>query len=173
VSESFATRRLDTPIGPLAVAVTERGVAAISFDEPGFRLADSLPRGAALVEDAAATRAVADELAAYFAGEISRFATPADLRGTDFQESVWRALLAIPYGGTVSYGELARGLGKPGAARAVGLANNRNRIGILVPCHRVVGSDGALVGYAGGLERKRWLIAHERRVANARTKGDR
>lgn len=170
---TYATRSLPTPIGVLHLAVGECGVAAITFDDPGFTLAGALPRGAKLVPDLEATRPLAGELAAYFAGVLERFTIPPDLAGTPFQELVWRRLLEIPYGGTVSYGELARALGKPGASRAVGMANNRNKIGILVPCHRVVGADGALVGYGGGLDRKRWLIAHERQVANARAKGDR
>ncbi len=102
------------------------------------------------------------QLTAYFAGELTDFDLPLAPRGTDFQLRVWAALRTIPYGQTTSYGELAAQLGNPGASRAVGLANGRNPIAIIVPCHRVIGSDGGLTGYGGGLDRKRWLLDHER-----------
>ncbi len=104
-------------------------------------------------------------LRAYFDGDIAAIdALPvADVPGTPFQRSVWRALREIPGGETISYAELARRIGKPAAVRAVGLANGANPIGIVVPCHRVIGSDGTLTGYGGGVERKRWLLAHENR----------
>jgi methylated-DNA-[protein]-cysteine S-methyltransferase len=102
-------------------------------------------------------------LAAYFAGDLRAIeGLPTVLRGTDFQRRVWSALLEIPCGETWSYGQLARHIGNPAAVRAVGLANGANPIGIVVPCHRVIGADGTLTGYGGGLERKRWLLAHER-----------
>lgn len=107
----------------------------------------------------------ASQLSAYFAGDRTAFDLPLAPRGTGFQRLVWAALLAIPYGETTSYGDLARQLGSPGAARAVGLANGRNPISIIVPCHRVVGSTGQLTGYGGGIERKRTLLAHEERVS--------
>lgn len=103
------------------------------------------------------------QLQAYFAGELRDFELPLAARGTPFQQGVWRALRAIPYGETISYGELARRIGQPAAARAVGLANGRNPIAIVVPCHRVIGANGSLTGYGGGLARKRWLLAHESR----------
>lgn len=118
--------------------------------------------------DDAAFRAVTDQLAAYFAGDLQTFDVPLDPRGTPFQQEVWTALRRIPYGTTTSYGALALELGRPlGAARAIGLANGRNPLSILVPCHRVVGSAGTLVGYGGGIPRKQWLLAHEARVAGA------
>jgi len=101
------------------------------------------------------------QLEEYFAGSRRVFDLPLRPQGTAFQRRVWDALAEIPYGGTSSYGELARRIDNPGAARAVGLANNRNPISIVVPCHRVIGADGSLTGYGGGLERKRWLLAHE------------
>jgi methylated-DNA-[protein]-cysteine S-methyltransferase len=101
------------------------------------------------------------QLEEYFAGERRVFDLPLRPQGTAFQRRVWDALTEIPYGQTSSYGELARRIGNPGAARAVGLANNRNPVSIVVPCHRVIGADGSLIGYGGGLERKRWLLAHE------------
>jgi methylated-DNA-[protein]-cysteine S-methyltransferase len=105
---------------------------------------------------------VREQLEAYFAGERIAFDVPLNLDGaTAFFASVWRHLLAIPFGTTVTYGELAKRLGRPTAARAVGMANGRNPIAIIVPCHRVVGSGGGLTGYAGGLERKRYLLRHE------------
>jgi methylated-DNA-[protein]-cysteine S-methyltransferase len=102
-------------------------------------------------------------LRAYFDGELAAIdGLPLVMEGTDFQRSVWKALSTIPCGETLSYGELARQIGRPKAVRAVGLANGANPIGIVVPCHRVIGADGTLTGYGGGLDRKRWLLAHER-----------
>jgi len=101
------------------------------------------------------------QLKAYFAGELREFELPLAAEGTPFQQRVWRALCDIPYGKTISYGELARRIGQPTASRAVGLANGQNPIAIVVPCHRVIGANGTLTGYGGGLERKRWLLAHE------------
>ena len=108
------------------------------------------------------------QLDAYFAGELHRFELPLAPRGTTFQNAVWQALNAIPFGQTESYGALAARLGKPKASRAVGLANGHNPISIIVPCHRVVGANGSLTGYGGGIERKRWLLTHEARVARDR-----
>ncbi|BES70386.1 methylated-DNA--[protein]-cysteine S-methyltransferase [Marinobacter nanhaiticus D15-8W] len=101
------------------------------------------------------------QLDAYFAGDLKQFDLPLAPAGTEFQQSVWRALVEIPYGETRSYGELARQLGSPKLNRAVGTANGRNPISIIIPCHRVIGADGSLTGYGGGVERKRWLLAHE------------
>jgi methylated-DNA-[protein]-cysteine S-methyltransferase len=102
-----------------------------------------------------------EQLDEYFAGKRTVFDLPLAPRGTEFQQEVWRALREIPYGETRSYGELAARVGRPGAARAVGAANGRNPVSIIVPCHRVVGASGALTGYAGGMERKQWLLRHE------------
>ena len=107
----------------------------------------------------------ARQLAEYFAGERTEFALDLAPAGTPFQQRVWARLLEIPYGETTSYGRLADELGNPRSVRAVGLANGRNPISIVVPCHRVIGADGSLVGYGGGLERKRALLAHETEVA--------
>lgn len=106
----------------------------------------------------------AAQLAEYFAGERAEFDIPLAPRGTGFQRLVWAALEQIPFGETRSYGELAAGLGRPSASRAVGAANGKNPISILVPCHRVIAGSGALTGYAGGLAAKRWLLAHEARM---------
>ena len=106
-------------------------------------------------------QAAAQQLTEYFAGSRRSFNLPLQLQGTDFQKRVWSQLTEIPYGETLSYGELAKRIDNPNASRAVGLANGRNPISILVPCHRVIGADGSLTGYGGGVERKRWLLAHE------------
>jgi methylated-DNA-[protein]-cysteine S-methyltransferase len=118
-------------------------------------------RRAKAIRDEALLKRPRARLQAYFAGELRDFELPLAAAGTPFQQSVWRALCDIPYGETISYGELARRIGQPKAARAVGLANGQNPIAIVVPCHRVIGADGSLTGYGGGLERKRWLLAHE------------
>jgi methylated-DNA-[protein]-cysteine S-methyltransferase len=153
-TESTLYTTLESPIGELLVAgdgealrglYLQAGPSAISVPAL-WRRAD---------EPFAAAR---DQLGEYFAGERSSFDLALGGAGTPFQERVWRALLEIPYGETSSYGELARRIGRPDAVRAVGLANGRNPISIIVPCHRVIGADGALTGYAGGLERKRFLL---------------
>jgi len=107
----------------------------------------------------------ARQLGSYFAGDLQRFDLPLDLVGTGFQVAAWRALADIPYGRTISYGEQARRLGRPRAVRAVGAANGRNPLPIVLPCHRIVGADGSLVGFGGGLPRKRLLLEHEARLA--------
>jgi methylated-DNA-[protein]-cysteine S-methyltransferase len=104
---------------------------------------------------------VVSQLQDYFAGALRKFDLPLSLEGTDFQKRVWAGLLEIPFGETVSYGELARSVGRPSASRAVGMANGRNPIAVIVPCHRVIGASGSLVGYGGGLDRKVWLLQHE------------
>ncbi len=114
--------------------------------------------------DDRAFRDVSDQLRAYFAGKLFAFDCPMSLAGTPFQRLAWSGLLTIPYGATVSYAEQARRIGRPGSSRAVGAANGRNPIAIVVPCHRVIGSNGSLTGYGGGLDLKRWLIEHEARL---------
>jgi methylated-DNA-[protein]-cysteine S-methyltransferase len=126
---------------------------------PGLPPADA-------VRDDDAFRAARAQLDAYFAGTLREFDLPLAPIGTPFQTEVWTALREVPYGTTTTYGALARAVGRPvGAARAIGACNGRNPIGLVVPCHRVIGASGAIVGYAGGLDRKRWLLAHEARVA--------
>lgn len=112
-------------------------------------------------KDEASFKEAKRQLDAYFGGELKQFDLPLAPAGTEFQQSVWRALMDIPYGETLSYGELARRLGSDKRTRAVGMANGRNPISIIIPCHRVIGADGSLTGYGGGIERKRWLLAHE------------
>ncbi len=144
---------MDTPIGKLTLVTTGKGLSAVSFG------ANIPPNG---ILDEQANRVYIDQLSEYFAGKRKDFDLPLDLNGTPFQLSVWRALLNIPYGETRTYGEIARSLGKPQAARAVGMANHDNPVAVVVPCHRVVGHDGSLTGYAGGLHLKRALLALER-----------
>lgn len=152
---------LPSPIGPLLLSGTESALTAISMATR--RYPD--PTAAEARPDDAPFRAAREQLEAYFAGELREFALELAPEGTLFRQKVWRALLEIPYGETESYGALAARIGLPDAARAVGLANGRNPIAIVIPCHRVIGKSGALVGYGGGLERKQWLLAHEARHA--------
>ena len=114
-------------------------------------------------EDASVFKTARQQLDAYFAGELTDFDLPLSLAGTEFQQRVWKKLCEIPYGKTWSYAQLAGKIGNPKASRAVGLANGRNPIPIIVPCHRVIGANGTLTGYGGGLPRKHWLLAHEQR----------
>ena len=156
---SIAQTRCDSPLGPMIVAATRRGLAGLWFD--GQRhLPDSSawPRQ----DDHPVLRLAVTQLNEYFRGARTAFDLPLDLQGgTAFQQSVWRALLAIPRGGTISYSALGHRIGLAGAARAVGAAVGRNPLSIVVPCHRVLGADGSLTGYAGGLERKTALLRLE------------
>jgi len=161
---SLARTSIDTALGRYALTASARGLTRVQPEDApereGARSADAGgPRAARVL---AAARGA---FARYFAGDAAALAElPLDARGTPFQQRVWKALREIPDGATESYGALARRIGRPGAARAVGLANRANPLAIVVPCHRVVGSDGRLSGYAGGLDRKRWLLAHEARA---------
>jgi len=155
-------RVVETPVGPLTLVASGRGLREVLWAAQGEPSHDSDELGAAAILDAAAT-----QLEEYFAGRRRAFDVPLDLLGTEFQVEAWLALAEIPYGGTVSYGEQARRLGRPHAARAVGAANGRNPLSIVLPCHRVVGSDGSLTGYGGGLDVKLWLLEHERAAARA------
>lgn len=152
--------RMASPVGPLLLCASARGISGIYMQADRHA---PLVLPAASQEDAAAFAELIDQLDQYFGGQRSRFDVPLDLAGTDFQRTVWAALCDIPYGSTISYGELARRIGKPQAVRAVGLANGRNPVSIVVPCHRVIGANGALTGYGGGLPNKRLLLALEAR----------
>ncbi|MFD2370321.1 methylated-DNA--[protein]-cysteine S-methyltransferase [Brevibacillus sp. GCM10020057] len=158
---------MDSPIGPLLLASTERGLCFIEFDadESGLgqlqRWSKKTFLGVAPVRDDARNEAARTQLQEYFAGERREFALPLDLYGTPFQKSVWHALTKIPYGETRSYKDIALAIGAAKAVRAIGGANNRNPIPIVIPCHRVIGSNGALVGYGGGLAIKEHLLALE------------
>ena len=159
---------LDSPLGPLTVVVEDAGLCGL-YVEQG--LAKALERSATLgtlsdPEEVPLLQAVAEQLAAYFAGELTDFDLPVAATGTPFQQRVWAALREIPYGETRSYGQVATEIGNPSASRAVGAANGRNPVSIVVPCHRVIGSTGRLTGYAGGLTTKEQLLAHERAMAD-------
>lgn len=146
----------ESPIGPLTLASNGEAITQLEFDEARYALAQH-PRGA----DKLLSQAMR-ELDAYFAGKLKVFSVPLAPHGTPFQRRVWEALLAIPYGATRSYGQQAASMGSPKAVRAVGLANGRNPIAVLIPCHRVIGANGSLTGYGGGMARKRFLLDLER-----------
>jgi len=149
---------LDSPLGPLT-AVDDNGALAGLYLSEQRHLPDPARFGP---RDDTVLPALREQLAAYFAGELHRFDLLLATTGTPFQRAVWSALREVPYGTTCTYGDLAAALGRPTAVRAVGAANGRNPVCLVVPCHRVVGAAGALTGYAGGVERKAWLLAHER-----------
>jgi methylated-DNA-[protein]-cysteine S-methyltransferase len=152
-------RIIESPVGFVTIAGDDDDAIT------GVRMEDQAHPPAGLEDwqpDEGAFQGVADQLDAYFAGELTEFDVTLRLDGTEFQRRVWAGLLEIPYGETVSYGELATRIGQPTASRAVGLANGRNPVSIIVPCHRVIGASGALTGYGGGLDRKRTLLDLER-----------
>ncbi len=163
--ETVHVARVDTPIGELRLASTDAGLAFLELPRSnGSGLAGWLrrwARGARVEQGFAPNQRAAKQLLEYLAGKRRDFDLPLDLRGTEFQLAVWRALCAIPYGETISYAEQARRVGRPNAPRAVGAANGANPIAIIVPCHRVVNADGKLGGYGGGLPLKKRLLALE------------
>jgi len=159
-----------SPVGPLFLASSPQGLVALEFDArlPGQQTIRLNPRDLRAERNAKKFEKSIEQLSGYvrelqeyFAGKRREFTFPLDLRGTDFQLSCWQALLRIPYGETRSYADIARAVGRPQGFRAVGLANNRNPIAIVVPCHRVIASDGTLCGYGGGLDVKRKLLELE------------
>ena len=152
---------VDSPIGPLLLTSDATALTGLYMEVQGKGGRPVLGSDAREDASAGALPSAVRQLDEYFTGKRRDFNLPLALRGTPFQEQVWQALTEIPYGATWSYGQLAERIGNPRAVRAVGLANGRNPISILVPCHRVIGADGSLTGYGGGLERKRWLLAHE------------
>lgn len=173
---------IDSAVGPLFLAASDQGLVALEFDArlPGQQTIrpnprdlrcenarDGAPSGKRakraieFVESVAEMETYVRQLDEYFSGKRKQFTFPLDLRGTDFQVACWQALLAIPYGETRTYADIARAVGRPQGFRAVGMANNRNPIAIVVPCHRVIASDGTLCGYGGGLEIKRKLLELE------------
>ena len=168
--ETLQCTNLESAIGPLFLAASARGLVALEFDtrKPGQQSIRPNPRrlreeqkGFKFEDSLQQMQPYLSELEEYFAGKRREFTFPLDLRGTDFQRACWRALLAIPYGETRTYADIARAVDKPNAFRAVGMANNRNPIAIVVPCHRVIASDGTLCGYGGGLDVKRKLLELE------------
>ena len=155
-------RTIDSPIGPLALAGRGRVLTNLRMVEQTYE-----PNRNDWVPDDRAFPDAVEQLEAYFAGERNDFDLELSLAGSEFQRRVWQALLTIPYGETRSYGQVAEQVGATGAARAVGLANGRNPIAIIVPCHRVIGASGSLTGYGGGLDRKRSLLELESRRQSA------
>ncbi|MDA1312887.1 MAG: methylated-DNA--[protein]-cysteine S-methyltransferase [Acidobacteria bacterium] len=167
IALSLTIDRLPSPIGMLLLICDEEGVLrGLHFDGDEARMRQQLSRqygeGGYSLTSGSAPTAITKALEAYLAGDITAVDDiPVRADGTDFQRRVWAALRRIPAGTTTTYGQIAAQIGQPTAVRAVGLANGSNPIGIVVPCHRVVGANGTLTGYAGGLERKRWLLDHE------------
>lgn len=163
--------RFTTPLGPMFVCASKRGVCLLEFVdrrmlETEFKDLQRLLQARILAGENQHTSQAECEVGEYFAGTRQQFELALDMPGSEFQQSVWQTLQAIPYGSTASYAEQAEKLGKPQAVRAVAGANGANRVAIVVPCHRVIGKDGALTGYGGGLARKQWLLEHERRYAS-------
>lgn len=146
---------METPMGELYLVADEAGLCQLDFSTEGVPHLEWQHAPQRLAEARA-------QMTAYFKGELQQFDLPLAPRGTEFQRRVWRELCAIPFAETISYGELARRIGRPSASRAVGAANGQNPIAIIIPCHRVIGANGKLTGYAGGLDRKAFLLAHER-----------
>lgn len=155
-----ATATLDSPLGPLLLAATDEGLTHVlyPYGEHGALRPAVAPAGESARE---VLGRAARQLSEYFAGARRAFDLPLAPPGTPFQQETWRALREVPYGQTIGYGELARRIGRPGAARAVGAANGANPLSIVVPCHRVIGADGTLTGYGGGLDRKEHLLRLE------------
>jgi len=168
--EILSSTTFESPIGPLFLAASDKGLVALEFDArlPGQQTIRPNPRDLraesnkiGFEESPKNLSRYTRELAQYFDGERREFSFPLDLRGTEFQLACWHALLDIPYGETRTYADIARAVGRPQGFRAVGMANNRNPIAIVVPCHRVIASDGTLRGYGGGLDIKRKLLELE------------
>jgi methylated-DNA-[protein]-cysteine S-methyltransferase len=157
--ETLYYAKIDSPIGPLNLAASEMGLIALEFDRGHFP--PTKDKQISWKNSPVKIDPYARELNEYFSGKRREFTFALDLRGTPFQMQCWRALLAIPYGETCTYADIARAIKNPQAFRAVGLANNRNPIAIVVPCHRVIASDGTLCGYGGGLDLKRRLLELE------------
>jgi methylated-DNA-[protein]-cysteine S-methyltransferase len=160
-----ASRTIDTPVGVLRTTANEDGLRTIFWLREAANVADvpEVPRGSHRVLDA-----LQQQLDEYFRGERLEFDLPLAPAGTPFQLAAWQVLRQIPYGATMTYGEQARRLGDPRKARAVGAANGRNPLSIVVPCHRVVGANGHLTGFGGGIENKAWLLDHEQRTLATR-----
>ncbi len=160
---TFARARVAAPFGDLTVVASDAGVRVVSFGN------DAHPKSVAnitVVDDAShpvVARAV-QQLDEYLVGARTSFDLPLDLVGTEFQVKAWRALAAVPFGATATYAQQAASVGRPTATRAIGAANGRNPVAIVLPCHRIIGADGSLTGFGGGLPVKKWLLEHEARV---------
>ena len=155
-----STKQLDSPIGRLRLVATDQGLSHLLFDQ---QVGEDLESDGDEVEadDHPVLAAATAQLAEYFAGRRQEFDIPLDLTGTEFQRAAWSALASVPFGETRSYRQQAEAIGRPKAVRAVGAANGRNPVPIVLPCHRIVGSDGSLTGYGGGLPIKEYLLNHE------------
>ena len=160
---TYYRKTVPSPVGELTLVATDAALVAIRWEREDDARARARVPTPAHAPDHPVLRKAETQLSAYFAGERTTFDLPLAPAGTPFQRAVWRALLAIPYGETRSYRDIAKALGQPTATRAVGAANGRNPLPIVAPCHRVIGADGSLTGFGGGLENKRWLLDHERR----------
>lgn len=160
-----------SPLGILNIKFNKRGIISISFVKDEKDNIKNIIKESDRIMYKGIYKEIYKELNDYFTGQLKSFEIPIILDGTDFQKKVWRELLKIPYGKKKTYGEIARAIGSPGAARAVGNANNKNKIPIIVPCHRVLGADGSLTGYAGGLEKKQWLLKHEKKYKRSGNHG--
>ena len=158
MTTAVLTSRVDSPIGPLTLTASDGALIGLTMENQRH----VRPASPDWRRDDAWFADVAEQLDAYFAGDLTEFDLPMRLAGTQFQRRVWEGLCTIPYGQTLSYGALATRVGSPGGSRAVGLANGRNPIAVIVPCHRVIGANGSLTGYGGGLERKIALLELER-----------
>jgi methylated-DNA-[protein]-cysteine S-methyltransferase len=158
---SLASRRLPSPVGELRLFANDGALVAINFPSRHNYMRGTPDPDATEVRRHAVLDLAAAELTEYFEGRRKVFRTPLHAEGTEFQLAVWQALREIPFGASRSYADVARAIGRPKAVRAVGLANGCNPLAIIVPCHRVIGRDGSLTGYGGGLPAKRWLLEHE------------
>jgi methylated-DNA-[protein]-cysteine S-methyltransferase/epoxyqueuosine reductase len=172
-------REMASIIGPLTLCATETGLCLVKFgtfaeseDAIGRWVKAQIGSAAQIYKDEERLSEAYRQLAAYFAGELNSFSLPLDMRGTEFQRRVWEALLTVPYGESASYKDIAVSIGNPLAVRAVGGANNRNPVPVIVPCHRIIGAAGALVGYAGGLGIKSRLLQLEAEQAGPGSSGD-
>ena len=148
----------ESPLGVISITATTEKIIELSFVERALPVSSSIP---------GVLQSCLRQIDAYFQGELTEFSVDLEPEGTDFQKRVWRQLEKIPFAETASYGDVARSIGKPTACRAVGGANGKNPIAIIVPCHRVIGSNGTLTGYGSGIWRKEWLLEHEKKVAGA------
>lgn len=162
MNATLQTRTMQSPVGTITLAGHDGRIRHLRMDDQTYE-----PSHDGWEPDETAFPEAVDQLTAYFAGDLQEFDLELDLIGTEFQRRVWGALLTIPYGETRSYGEIALQVGSPGASRAVGLANGHNPVGIIVPCHRVIGANGSLTGYGGGLDRKKLLLDLERSGSGA------
>jgi methylated-DNA-[protein]-cysteine S-methyltransferase len=157
MTTAIYTTRIDSPPGPLILAATEQGLCGVYFEGQKH-----MPATETWIDDPSRFTSAIKQLNEYFAGQRKAFDLPLTFaHGTAFQHAVWQALQTIPAGATLTYSQVAQHIGKPTAVRAVGAAVGRNPLSIVIPCHRVIGSNGSLTGYAGGMDRKQWLLRHE------------